>query len=41
MWVAEIEGLEFDSRSVKRNSLFFALPGTHTTGSRFIAGAVK
>lgn len=38
---AEIEGLEFDSRAVKKNSLFFALPGTHTTGNKFIAGAVK
>lgn len=37
----EIESLEFDSRSVKKNSLFFALPGTHTTGNKFISGAVK
>ncbi len=38
---AEIESLVFDSRAVKQNSLFFALPGTHTTGNKFIAQAVK
>src|SRR5574344_2292260 len=37
---AEIETLVFDSRDVKDNSLFFALPGTHTTGNNFIAAAV-
>lgn len=35
-----IESLVFDSRDVKENSLFFALPGTHTTGNRFIASAI-
>ena len=38
---AVIESLVFDSRSVAENSLFFALPGTHTTGSKFIASAVR
>ena len=37
----EIESLVFDSRAVKEGSLFFALPGTHTTGNKFIAGAIK
>ena len=37
----EIEHLEFDSRSVKENTLFFALPGTHTTGNKFISDAIK
>ena len=36
-----IEGLEFDSRHVKKNSLFFALPGTHTTGNKYISQAVR
>ncbi|HBP09964.1 MAG TPA: UDP-N-acetylmuramyl peptide synthase, partial [Treponema sp.] len=36
-----IEGLAFDSRDVKENYLFFALPGTHTTGNKFIAQAVS
>ena len=38
---AVIEHLVFDSREVAENSLFFALPGTHTTGNRFIASAIK
>lgn len=37
----EIENLVFDSRDVKENSLFFALPGTHTTGNAFINQAVE
>ncbi len=36
-----IENLVFDSRDVKANSLFFALPGTHTTGNEYVASAVK
>lgn len=36
-----IENLFFDSRDVKPASLFFALPGTHTTGNRFIAAAIE
>ncbi len=37
----EIEKLAFDSRNVTDNTLFFALPGTHTTGNKFIAQAIK
>lgn len=36
-----VEGLAFDSRDVKEGYLFFALPGTHTTGNKFIAQAVS
>ena len=36
----EIDSLVFDSRHVKPGALFFALPGTHTTGNRFIASAI-
>ncbi len=36
-----IESLVFDSRDVKEASLFFALPGTHTSGNRFIKDAIK
>ena len=35
-----ITSLVFDSRDVKDGSLFFALPGTHTTGNRFISQAI-
>ena len=38
---AEIETLVFDSRDVKENSLFFALPGTHTTGNNYISSAIN
>lgn len=38
---AEISSLAFDSRDVKPGSLFFALPGTHTTGNIFIPAAIK
>lgn len=37
----EITSLAFDSRDVKPGSLFFALPGTHTTGNVFISSAIK
>ena len=37
----EIEHLEFDSRHVSDGTLFFALPGTHTTGNRFISQAIS
>ncbi len=37
----EIEHIEFDSRAVKPGTLFFALPGTHTTGNKFIASAIE
>ncbi len=36
-----IENLVFDSREVSDGSLFFALPGTHTTGNRFIPQALE
>lgn len=35
-----ISNLVFDSREVTKNSLFFALPGTHTDGNNFIAQAI-
>lgn len=37
----EISNLEFDSRHVTANTLFFALPGTHTTGNIFIKDSIK
>lgn len=37
----EISSLAFDSRDVTAGSLFFALPGTHTTGNVFIPQAIK
>ena len=37
----EITSLVFDSRQVKPDSLFFALPGTHTTGNVFIPKAIE
>ncbi len=36
-----ITKLAFDSRDVEEGTLFFALPGTHTTGNVFIEQAVK
>ena len=33
-------GLAFDSREVKSNYLFFALPGSHVNGNQFIAPAI-
>lgn len=35
-----VAGLAFDSREVKDNFLFFALPGTHVNGNKFIASAI-
>ena len=35
-----IKNLVFDSREVTKDSLFFALPGTHTDGNRFISEAI-
>ncbi len=35
-----VSNLVFDSREVTKNSLFFALPGTHTDGNRFIEQAI-
>ena len=36
-----IENLVFDSREVTKNTLFFALPGTHIDGNNFIAQAIE
>lgn len=36
-----ITNLAFDSRDVSSGTLFFALPGTHTTGNIFIPDAIK
>ncbi|MBQ9539591.1 MAG: UDP-N-acetylmuramoyl-L-alanyl-D-glutamate--2,6-diaminopimelate ligase [Treponema sp.] len=36
-----LTGLAFDSRSVKSGDLFFALPGTHTSGNAFIGDALN
>ncbi|MCL2276654.1 MAG: UDP-N-acetylmuramoyl-L-alanyl-D-glutamate--2,6-diaminopimelate ligase [Treponema sp.] len=36
-----VSSLEYDSRGVKKDSLFFALPGLHTDGSVYINDAVK
>jgi len=36
----EISSLEFDSRAVKKNSLYFALPGLHADGHSFIDKAI-
>lgn len=35
-----VAGLAFDSREVHDNYLFFALPGTHVNGNKFIAPAI-
>ncbi|MEM5948440.1 UDP-N-acetylmuramoyl-L-alanyl-D-glutamate--2,6-diaminopimelate ligase [Spirochaetia bacterium 38H-sp] len=35
-----IRGIAYDSRDVKEGYAFFALPGTHTDGKRFIGAAV-
>ena len=35
-----VDNLVFDSRLVKKNSLYFALPGTHIDGNTFIPEAV-
>ena len=37
----EIISLEYDSRKVKPGSLFFALPGLHSDGHKFIDGAIN
>ena len=37
----KINSLVFDSRQVTEGALFFALPGTHTTGNKFISSALK
>lgn len=37
----EVTSLVFDSRECREGSLFFALPGTHTTGNVFIPKAIN
>ena len=37
----QIKGLAYDSREVEDGFLFFALPGTHTDGIRFLAEAQR
>ncbi|MCL2832742.1 MAG: UDP-N-acetylmuramoyl-L-alanyl-D-glutamate--2,6-diaminopimelate ligase [Treponema sp.] len=36
-----ITGMEYDSRKVKAGDLFFAFPGLHTDGTKYIEGALK
>ncbi|MDR2313012.1 MAG: UDP-N-acetylmuramyl-tripeptide synthetase [Spirochaetaceae bacterium] len=36
-----VSGLEYDSRRIKPGDLYFALPGLHTDGHGFIAGALE
>ncbi len=38
---ADIEGIAYDSRNVRKNFAFFALPGVHTDGHDYISTAVK
>ena len=35
-----ITGLEYDSRKVQPGNLYFALPGLHTDGHKYISGAI-
>jgi len=35
-----VNSLEYDSRSVKPGTLFFALPGLHTDGHQYVADAI-
>jgi UDP-N-acetylmuramoyl-L-alanyl-D-glutamate--2,6-diaminopimelate ligase len=37
---ARVTGLEYDSRKIKPGNLYFALPGLHTDGHRFIGDAI-
>jgi len=36
-----ITGMEYDSRKVKKGNLFFALPGIHTNGAKYIGEALE
>lgn len=36
----QVNNLQYDSRKVKKNSCFFALPGIHTQGKEFIEEAI-
>ena len=35
-----VSGICFDSRNVKKNNIFFAIKGKHTSGDRFINDAI-
>lgn len=37
----EVSNLQYDSRKVRKNSCFFALPGLHTQGADFIDEAIE
>ena len=37
----KLSSLSFDSRNIKKNSLFFAQKGTQLDGNRFIPQAIK
>jgi len=41
MPVGEVRGLAYDSRQVAKGNVFFAIPGEHTDGHRFVAEAVE
>ncbi|MDR2259097.1 MAG: UDP-N-acetylmuramoyl-L-alanyl-D-glutamate--2,6-diaminopimelate ligase [Treponema sp.] len=36
-----VTGLEYDSRNIKPGNLYFALPGLHTDGRRYISDAIR
>jgi UDP-N-acetylmuramoyl-L-alanyl-D-glutamate--2,6-diaminopimelate ligase len=36
-----VKGLEYDSRNIKPGDLYFALPGIHADGRRFIGDAIR
>jgi UDP-N-acetylmuramoyl-L-alanyl-D-glutamate--2,6-diaminopimelate ligase len=36
-----VTGLEYDSRNIKPGNLYFALPGLHADGRRYIADAIR
>lgn len=37
----KVKGIEFNSRKIKDDFLFFALPGIHTDGNKFILSAIE
>lgn len=39
--ITPVTDIVFDSRAVSRGSLFFALPGHHTDGNKYIADAIE
>lgn len=38
---AEVKAVVYDSRHARKNSLFVAIPGLHTDGHKYLAGAAK